>query len=247
MLTEERHHKILDLVNQKGSITVSELKDLLGISESTARRDIVSLDKMGRLEKVFGGALAIKEEVLTVEPTVSQKADLCIEEKRAIAEYATGLVEPSDLVYVDSGTTTLSLVRRLPQISGAVFVTNGIAHAEALNAAGNKVILIGGELKNVTEAIVGTTAVLMIQQFRFTKGFFGVNGISRRAGLTTPEYNEALVKQEAMRHCQNCYVLADSSKFHKASAVTFGDISHATIITEKIPDGYQNYPNIISC
>ena len=70
MLTKQRHEMILKLLEEKGSITVTEIRDLLKASESTVRRDITALDKEGRLVKVFGGAIANKQSVTSHEYTV---------------------------------------------------------------------------------------------------------------------------------------------------------------------------------
>lgn len=86
---------------------------------------------------------------------------------------------------------------------------------------GNRVILIGGELKGTTEAVIGSQAILTIQGYHFTKGFFGTNGVSKRHGFTTPDPNEALVKQEAMRQTERCYVLADMPEIRHGK---FGDV-----------------------
>ena len=75
MLTEQRHEIILNLLSEKGSITVTELKDILNTSESTIRRDLNTLDEQGRLTKVFGGAVEKINGVSTTELSVSQKAD----------------------------------------------------------------------------------------------------------------------------------------------------------------------------
>ena len=63
MLTQQRHEIILKLLKEKGSITVTEVKELLDTSESTVRRDITALDKEGKLEKVFGGAVEAGQKV----------------------------------------------------------------------------------------------------------------------------------------------------------------------------------------
>ena len=99
--------------------------------------------------------------------------------------------------------------------------------------AGFKVILIGGELKGITEAVVGNQAIITIDRMNFNKGFFGTNGITEKSGFTTPDINEALVKETAFAHCHFKYILTDSSKFGETSAVTFGSINEATIITDK--------------
>ena len=88
MLTEQRYEIILKLLEEKRSITVTELKDILDTSESTVRRDITALDKAGRLTKVFGGAVVLERKVTAYEPTVAQKSELNKKEKEKIAEYA---------------------------------------------------------------------------------------------------------------------------------------------------------------
>ena len=79
---EQRYEIILELLETRKSVTVTELKEILDTSESTVRRDITALDKMGRLTKVFGGAVSLENAVSAYEPTVAQKSDLNIEEKK---------------------------------------------------------------------------------------------------------------------------------------------------------------------
>jgi DeoR family fructose operon transcriptional repressor len=93
MLTEQRYQIILDLLKEKKSVTATELKEILDTSESTVRRDITALHKAGKLIKVFGGAVALEDEgtVSAYEPTVEQKSELYVKEKRKIAQYAAEL------------------------------------------------------------------------------------------------------------------------------------------------------------
>ena len=241
MLTEQRQEEILTLVNSRGSITVAELVSALGISESTARRDITTLDRLGKLEKVFGGAISLREmKIITSEPTVAQKLDLYKDEKQAIAAYAATLISPEDFIYLDAGTSTLALAECLPKDLDITIVTNGVAHAQLLASSGMHVILIGGELKSTTEAVIGGTAILMLQNYHFTKGFFGTNGISRQAGFTTPDANEAMTKKTALNRCRYAYILSDSSKFDVITSVSFASLGKAKIITERIPEAYKN-------
>mgnify|MGYP002604882736 CR=1 FL=1 len=151
MLTEQRHEIILRLLEEKKSITVTELKELLDASESTVRRDITALDKAGKLPKVFGGAVALNHKVTAYEPTVAQKSELNKEEKKKIAKYAASLINKEDIVYLDAGTTTELMLDYLKEYD-VIYVTNGITHARKLMNAGFKVHLIGGEIKAVTEA-----------------------------------------------------------------------------------------------
>ena len=160
MLTEQRYQIILDLLKEKKSVTATELKEILDTSESTVRRDITALHKAGKLIKVFGGAVALEEgeTVSAYEPTVEQKSELYVEEKRKIAQYAAELIEDEDFIYLDAGTTTGYMIDALGH-TNAVFVTNAVSHAQRLAAKGIKVFLIGGELKSSTEAVIGAQAM----------------------------------------------------------------------------------------
>lgn len=244
MLTKQRQDLILKLLSEKGSITATEIKDILGISESTVRRDITALDKAGKLVKVFGGAVAAGEEVNAHEYTVAQKSDLNPEEKRRIARYAASLIKSEDFVYLDAGTTTAYMLDYIEE-RNATYVTNAVVHARQLLSRGMKVLMIGGELKAATEAAVGSLAVEMLASYHFTKGFFGANGVNRKCGCTTPDVNEAMVKRKAVERCKERYVLCDSSKFQLISPVTFAPFDGTLFLTERMPEGYEGCENVV--
>ncbi len=244
MLTEQRYELILKLLEEKKSITMTEIKNLLQTSESTVRRDITALDKAGKLVKVFGGAVAVDKAYVSHELTVAQKVEINKEEKQLIARYAASLIEPDDFVYLDAGTTTGYMLDYITEQT-ATFVTNAVAHAQALAAREMRVLLIGGELKSSTEAVVGNQAMQTLQSYHFTKGFFGTNGITRSEGFTTPDANEALIKKTAMTQCKKKYVLSDYSKFGNVSSVTFAPFQAATILTDRWMEGYGECENVV--
>ena len=246
MLTEQRYEIILKLLEEKNSITVAEVKDLLNTSESTVRRDITALHNAGKLVKVFGGAVACDRTVITHEPTVEQKAEVNVEAKQLVAAKAAALIQPEDFVYLDAGTTTACMLSFLTEKS-AIFVPNAVALAKTRASAGFRVYLVGGELKGSTEAVVGNQALMNLQSYHFTKGFFGTNGISRQSGLTTPDMNEAMVKKTAMGQCRECFILADHSKFGNVSSVTFGAFQSGTILTDDCPEEYKSSGNVVIC
>lgn len=237
MLTEKRQEEIVRLVQDRESVTVAELKEILQASESTIRRDIVSLDKEGRLTKVFGGAVALRTaKIVNKELSVVQKKELQATEKQAIARYAASLIAPDDCVYLDAGTTTGWMIEYISEPQ-ATYVTNAVDHAKRLAQKGFHVILIGGELKGTTEAVAGAEAVLNIQKYHFSKGFFGTNGMEQKMGFTTPDINEALVKQSAIKNTQpnQRYILATGQKFGKICAVTFSGFEGTVILTDEVP------------
>jgi DeoR family fructose operon transcriptional repressor len=194
---------------------------------------------------VYGGATSIDNNYTIAEEDMKTKNDLFPEEKIAIARKAAGMIKRKDFVYIDAGSTTLHLIDFLTETS-AVFVTNGMQHAAKLAAKGFKVFIIGGAVKAVTEAVVGTEALNNLKCYNFTKGFFGTNGISPKSGFSTPDADEGTIKSAALARCKNAYILADQSKFNKISPITFANISSATIITGRLEDKkYRDYTTVI--
>lgn len=244
MLTEERFSEILKLLDEKRAVTVTELTELLQTSESTIRRDLNTLDEMGKLKKVHGGATVLGDGPSAFEEDVAAKAKSHMNEKNCIAKYAASLIHDDDFVFIDAGTTTEQLIQYLTN-TRAVFVTNGIVHAKKLLKKGLKAYVIGGQLKLATEAIIGAQAVDSLRKYNFTKCFLGTNGVSAEAGYSTPDLEEALIKEEAVKRSYVTFVLADRSKFGKVSSVTFAELKQACIITDQLPDAkYAEYTTI---
>ncbi len=245
MLAEERYNEILRLVNEKKTVTVQELTEVLDTSESTIRRDLTTLHKKGSLIKVHGGATALSVEGMTRDASLTVRRDMNIEEKVAIAKYAAALIEKDDFVYLDAGSSVDLMIDYIAE-QEAIYVTNAIGHAQKLLQKGCRVFLLGGELKEVTEAIVGAEAIDSLKRYNFTKGFFGANGVHRERGLTTPDITEALVKEKAMEQCANRYVLADSTKINQISSVTFAGFEEGMILTTRLRDAsYKACKNIL--
>lgn len=245
MLTEERKSQILKLVEQNGGVSVQELMVLLNASESTIRRDLNDLNKRKMLVKVHGGAVSASRNI-TVDVSVSEREDLNREKKQKIARYAASLIADDDLVFLDAGTTTGFIMDYL-SCKNTVFVTNAIVHARKLCSMGYQVYMPGGMVKIRTEALTGTQTCEYLSRFHFTKGFFGTNGVTVKEGFTTPDIQEGTVKETAIKHTGECFVLCDSSKFDKISSITFADFASATVITDQqLPSAYYEYDNIIT-
>lgn len=249
MLTKGRQKIILRVLQERGSVTVSELTALLDSSESTIRRDLHAMDSEGLLNKVHGGATAIESAPFsTRESTIGLKRTQQLAEKQAIGKLAAGLVGREDFVFVDSGSTTEALAAAIadPAALAAIYVTNGLIQAELLLRKGCTVYVLEGRLRAETEAIVGSGTMLSLEKYQFTMGFFGTNGIDLERGYTTPDVEESQIKTSAFARCEKPFVLADASKFNQITPVTFGDLAGATIVTDRLPDArYGRYTTIM--
>lgn len=234
MLEIEKFDLITKLLKKEKRLSYKDIAFNTNISESTVRRCVDKMSSDGLLVKIKGGA-ALSEK-LNIDIEVHERFIQNISEKQDIANKVQKLIKNGDLIYLDAGTTTFFVIRHLKDRNITV-VTNGIMHINELVKYGIKTILIEGEVKHSTKAIVGVEAVNSISKYRFDKCFIGTNGVNLETGYTTPESNEARLKEKVIRHSEEKYILADYTKFNKISNITFADISGCKIITNK---GFKN-------
>ncbi|AUJ31143.1 MAG: DeoR/GlpR family DNA-binding transcription regulator [Liquorilactobacillus nagelii] len=241
MLAEERQQMILTALKDKNILKLQEICELTNCSESSARRDLQLLEQRGALLRVHGGAKV--KHSLQQEPDMTGKSLENIQQKKLIAKQAAELIKREDVIYLDAGTSTLAMIQYLNADNHLTVVTNGVVHASVLADRNIRTILIGGELKNTTKAIVGVQTVRELLKYRFDKVFLGMNGIHVKYGFTTPDPDEAAVKTTASQQGNQTFILADDSKFSQVSFVKVADLAAATIITNKLPRSVFNEYN----
>lgn len=245
MLSSERFKKILEIVNSKGSIRLSEIVEQLKISESTARRDITELDKKGFLKKIHGGATSLNSNFLALESSLNERFLKNKSQKQLIAKFASSLINDSDTIFIDAGSTTKFILDYI-QAKDITAVTNGIQNAIELNAKGIRTILIGGEVRKISEATKGPFAIDLLSKLNFDKAFMGSNGFDEKSGFTTPSPSEAEVKRIAIKQSKMSYILADSSKENLVTLSKFANFDEVTLITDKISQKFSHINYLIA-
>lgn len=235
LLAEQRMDRILEELKQKDAVSVSYLCQKTGASEATIRRDLTELAQRGKLTKVHGGAIPVRETFHGEEETMDVKRQLHTPEKRRIAQCAARMIQNEDVVYLDAGSTVMLMTEFL-EGSGATFVTNSIECLARLSRLRLRTYALGGMLKPGTMAIIGAEALESLQKYNFTKAFLGTNGITLGQGFTTPDPEEAMVKARAAGHARETWVLADSSKFDIVTAAAVFPLERAGILTDRLPD-----------
>lgn len=168
----------------------------MNISESTVRRDLLTLDREGRLRRVHGGATTLRDDSLYEADmeNLQDKYSIHMSEKRRIAQYAARLIHKEDFVYLDAGSTTEQLVEFLAG-SEATFVTNSIPLAQKLGRIGGRVYIVPGRVKGDTEAIVGSEMRDMIGRYHFTKGFLVPTALQSIPVARRPMMKRPFVKE----------------------------------------------------
>jgi DeoR/GlpR family transcriptional regulator of sugar metabolism len=214
MLARQRQERILAEVRRHGGARVSDLVELLGVSDMTVRRDIEALAREDLVVRVHGGATAVDERS-TEEPGFAAKSGLALEEKAAIAARAAQLVAPGASVALSAGTTTYQVASQLVAVENLTVVTNSPPAADLLHsqpAPGRTVVLTGGT-RTPSDALVGPVAVKALQDLHVDTLILGVHGIDERAGLTTPNLAEAETNQALVASARRVVVVADHTKW----------------------------------
>ncbi|GHT06076.1 DeoR family transcriptional regulator [Planctomycetales bacterium] len=234
MLGVERNNFILATLEEKKAVTVAELAAALAVTEVTVRTLLNHLARQGRLRRTRGGAVAMS---MAGEMDLSHKAQICVRQKKAIASAAYQYIEAHNTVYLDAGTTTLELAKKIK--NGAkrrlTVVTNALNIATELlaEAADMTVILTGGELRGGVVSCVGAIAEQALSLLHFDKAFLGANHVSRRFGAGTPNLQEASVKRGAVEAAEKSYLLCDAGKFSGSSTARICPLTaFAAIITD---------------
>lgn len=227
ILKSERKQLILDKLTEQKFVRLEELVEMLDTSESTVRRDLDDLESSGKLRRVHGGAEALTH--LQQEESIQQKSVKNIHEKRQLAQTAAALIEDGEVIFLDAGTTTELMIEHL-QNRQLTVVTNSIHHAVKLVERKIKTIIIGGFVKESTDASIGAVAVDQVRQLNFDKAFIGMNGVDKEY-LTTPDIEEATLKRTVLENAKKPFVLVDASKFSQFSFVKVANIEQATLIT----------------
>lgn len=212
MKYEDRKGKMLKLLKNSEIVNMKTLVEELGSSEATIRRDIVRMEKEGAVKRYWGG-------IRRVDNADNERSrglnNLFGDEYNGIGAYAAGQVNEGELIYIGSGTTTLSMIRYFEDNKKITVVTNGIPQLEALHEKGIQALLLCGFYKSYSQSVVGTETTQMLSQYEFDKAFIGANGIGEDYSLLSADYYEDSLKALAIKNSHTTYCLVKSDKFER--------------------------------
>jgi DeoR family transcriptional regulator, aga operon transcriptional repressor len=229
--TVSRRAKILEQLEDKGQVSITELSKMFKISEVTIRNDLSHLEKQNMLIRARGGAIKIKYYRRGIDPSFSEKQKEYLKEKQRIAKEAVKLIEEGDTIILDSGTTTTEIAKNLDHFQNLTIITNALNIASILSEyEGIKIFMPGGSLRKKSLSLVGVLADESFEKFFCDKLFLGVDGFDTTHGLSTPNSEEAHLNQIMMKIAKKVIVVTDSRKFERRRFAFIGPISDLDMV-----------------
>ena len=188
---QTRQEQIIELLNNNGSMKATELADYFSVSRETIRRDLNTLSENGSIKKGFGGAIAVND--FTTLPIDSRLLDEHDAKKR-IAKKALSFIPEHGFIYLDTGSTTLSLALELKNLSGYTIITNSIPVLTTLIDSKNHLIFLGGECSSEIMCSVGVQVVELLKTLRVDIAFLGSAGFEQHHGPATNAFTDGQIK-----------------------------------------------------
>ena len=233
MLAEERQSLILNMVNQRGSLSITEIQRKLRVSRETVRRDLLLLADRQALRKTHGGALSLERS----EPEIAIREVTNAEGKRAIGRLAVSLVPDGASVVLASGSTVQSVADALQTHQGLTIFTNSIFNCMKLMGRNkNRVFLLGGEIQAINGAALGRDATAMLSHYFADFVFVGAGAISPTGWLMDYTREESELHSLMLQSARTAVVVADHSKFNCYAPVrveNFDKVTH--LVTDRRP------------
>ncbi len=231
----ERRAVIVNMIMDKGIISIGEITQRFGVSDVTARNDLDVLARQGIVIRQRGGAIAQVQTSLA--RAIHQQSNVNLEAKGRIGAYAATLVQPGDTIMMDGGTTVMEMAKRLHSVAPLTVVTNAMNVAsQIVDREGSHVILLGGSLSPETVSTVGPLAERALSDLVVTKLFLGAHTVDAQAGIVDTSMEIARVKRAMIQTADKVILLADSSKWTTRSREAFARVAPLTAVHMVITD-----------
>ncbi|MGL4606309.1 MAG: DeoR/GlpR family DNA-binding transcription regulator [Eubacteriaceae bacterium] len=238
----QRKKQILQLLEQRGTVEVSQLCTLFHVTPMTIRRDLDTLEAQGIIMRTHGGAILNNTDVLLEKP-IHLRLNADVKIKESLGTLAAALLKDGEKIFISSGSTIYHFSKLIDNSKRLLVVTDGLNVATELNSRNKiSIIVIGGELRENTLSTTGSFAEEMIQQFSFDTAYLGVTSIDHEGNLYHASTVEIGLYKHLSRLSQKVIVLAAASKLGKKDFVCVGKLKpNDLLITDFSAD-----PNLIN-
>lgn len=251
-MRSNRISDIEDYITQYKTVSLDKLCEVFNVSKNTIRRDINELTEKGSIKKVYGGVSLIEKPTLV---PFNERNTKNTSLKYTIGERCANFIEDGDIIFLDSGTTTLTIVDHLKDKQNLTIITNNLeVIIKTMSLPDLNVIALPGNLIRKTSSFVGVDTVSVLRKYNINKSFMASTGISIECGITNSHPLESEIKKVAMEKGIEIFLLVDSSKFDNSSLVTYSQLKDIDyLVTDKKPSKkYVDFCNnhditLVSC
>ena len=210
MLAIARRNAIREQLQERKSVTITDLAARLNVTKETIRRDLRAMEENGELIRTHGGAYIL--EGVQNDIDISTRQVMLTEEKEIIARKCDGLIQNGDLIYLDSSTTACFIARKIADRKVTVLTTS-LEIANILSTSKSvSLYVVGGEFSASTMSFGGDGAIRNLQRYFVDKAFVSTRSVSMEYGLTDTNDNTAAMHRIALEHAKHRYLAVDHSK-----------------------------------
>ena len=229
-----RQQKTLELVRERGYISIEELAQYFDVTPQTIRRDINQLADEGLLRRYHGGAAHDS----SVENTrYVMRVGYMLEEKLRIAEAVAAAVPDHASLFINIGTTTESIAHALLNHTGLKIITNNLNVAKILSTKEDFEVLIASGRVRPDGGVIGQATADFFKQFKADYALIGISGIDEDGTLLDFDFQEVCVSQEILSSARQVFLAADSSKFGRNAMIRLGSLKQVdSIFTDQQPN-----------
>ncbi len=218
-----RLRRMEQYILEKENVSMEDLCREFDISMNTVRMDVATLVRKGSIKKVYGGVCSNRQNSLVPFEERKMKNS---EKKKAVCKAAAKLVNDGDIIYIDSGTTTMYLPDYLGNHKNITLLTSNLnAILHAVPHENIQVICLPGILERKTNSFVSAETGQILARYNVKKAFFAATGVTENGDITNSSSLEYEVKKEAMHNSEHKYLLLDSSKYGKSALLTYAHLS----------------------
>ena len=239
MFLEERYSKILDMLQADGRVSVKNLAATFNVTEDCIRKYLKELEMLGKLKRVYGGAIPITTTSHSHISNVWERKSINLDSKIVIAKKSLNLINDGDTIFLDASTTNLEIAKLLSHTQLSLSVITNMADILMIlgKHATIKLISIGGMFSSVIGGTMGSEAIHQIHSYNIDKAFIGVCGINvNEQYLSTPDLDDGHTKHAIITQASETYLVMEEEKFNYIELYKFNTLDNIQgIITEVSP------------
>ncbi|MCJ8209245.1 DeoR/GlpR family DNA-binding transcription regulator [Mucilaginibacter sp. RS28] len=236
MLKEERQQYIINQINIHNKVLSTDLSAQLNVSEDTIRRDLNELAELGKIVKVYGGALSKSFHYPFSGKEVYNK-----DGKKEIARKAAKLIEDGMVLLIGGGTTMIELARIFPEnLHCTIFTISPLVALELVEHPNMSVNLLAGQLGGNSHIVTGSQVISQLSEIKADLCFLGTNGISLTHGITDSDWEVVQVKKAMIKSASKTAILSISEKLDSVQKMQICNLNNINCLITDADESHEN-------